>query len=132
MTSVVTRTDEAFVVWILETSKNSWKEQAENEEKGQAKDKEIGQMSDDEDDDENDENEKAKSRFGSEIGMKTFEKCVQLVQNTRASPHRNDWDKQLQIHMKDHFKKNKKVIEKPKTNKKRKYIKNFDAMVDDF
>lgn len=119
MTEVVTRTDEAFALWIIESNKDKWEQQCADEDKENG-----GDINEDEEDDES-------ARFGSDVGTQAYEKYVGLVEKARSSEHCEDWNKELQNHLKDHLSKNKKAVEKPK-KKKRKFERNYDAMVDDF
>lgn len=124
MTEVVTRTDEAFALWMLESNKDKWKQQCLDEDK-ENKEKENNDDADDDDDDDE------STRFGSDIGHQAFERYVTMVEKARSSEHCEEWNKELQNHLKDHLRKDKTVIEKPK-KKKRKFEKNYDAMFDDF
>ena len=128
MSKTVTRTDEAFVLWTLETSKDSWIQSYEAEINNVAEAKNKG-----EDNDMDDDEDKGPNRFGSEAGMELFEKMAEIVQKTRDSVFCADWDKQMQVSFRDNFKKPKRLMEKKsRTSKKRKYEKNFDMMVDNF
>ena len=127
MTHIVTRTDEAFVLWTLETSKDSWIQNYNAEVNG------SDTLSKDAEYEVEDDDDKGQSRFGSEAGLELFEKLCGIVQSTRDSSHCSDWDRQMQLTFRDNFKKPTKSVEKKsRISKKRKYEKNFDMMVDDF
>ena len=113
MTKVVTRTDEAFVLWTLETSKDGWIKNIDA-------DKTI------------DDEEIAQNRFGSERANEQYKKMSAAVERTRASVHCEDWDRQMMGHFRDKYKRKESLMEKPSKNKKVRYEKNFDLLVDDF
>jgi len=119
MTKVVTRTDEAFVLWTIQTSKDRWLQHAESD----GKDKVA-------EDDLEDDDEKGARRFGSDAGMELYENLVQKVEKTRELSCCEDWDRQIQGQIRDRFNKGTKRIDKPTRSKKRKYQKNFDMLVD--
>lgn len=121
MTKVVTRTDEAFVLWTISTSKENWLQQAEQGGKLKVNEGDMDE-----------EDEKGSSRFGSEAGLELYEHFVKEVENTRLSQCCEDWDRQIQCQIRDCLKNNTIRMEKPKRCKKRKYEKNFDMQVDLF
>lgn len=129
MSKVVTRTDEAFVLWTLQTSKDSWIQNLDAD----GKDAQAGKSKSGGEDEPDDDDEKGHNRFGSESGMELYQQIIEKVHKTRDSIFCEDWDRQLQGHFRDKFKTPSQPVEKKgRSQKKRKYEKNFDMLVDDF
>lgn len=120
MSTVVTRTDEAFVLWTLKTSEESWVQELEADGKSKGGEEEA------------DDEEKGPNRFGTEAAMELYEQIVENVQKTRDCVNCEDWDKQLLGHFRDKSKKTTKRVVQSRKNKKRRYEKNFDLLVDNF
>ena len=110
MTSIVTRTDEAFVVFVIETNKKKWSKNFQE--------------------DEDDADEEETTRFASDIGLQKYEDFTTLVENARAAAWKDEWDREIQNNLKEHYFKAKKMA--AKSVKKRKIGRNYDAFVDEF
>lgn len=127
---IVTRTDEAFVLWTLETSADSWIQLYDADGNNNVAE---GRSKGGDDDVEEEDEVLGQNRFGSEASMEMYEKMIGMVEDTRNSVHCADWDRQVQAYFRDKMRKPTRLPEKKsRTTKKRKYEKNFDMLVDNF
>lgn len=120
MSKVVTKTDEAFTIYLLEVNKEIWQEEWRNDEGQQNVSQEFV--------------EPDPIRFVSEEGQKKYEEIIRLVVKARTCQYAREWENELMSHCTDHYK--KKQPSRPsgdgekKTKKKRKITKNYDDLCD--